>query len=356
MCVTVYSIDEVINDNLLCDAWHSMSIESKNLYSMYGSIEWIKSVDKHNPNIKIVIYKDSYGTIYNVIPIIDDISQLNILACELYGHIDVVKYVKILDGIFDKFKKAASVYIKSIDYNSDVFKTIYDVSLKSNNFFCHIVAGPRELHTVVFKDSFDDYLKIFSKKERYNLKRQCRLAVESVGGELKLIPVVAPEEIDFFVASAKEILLNSWKLQGEESEIIFSEKRCLEYLALAKIGLLRSYILVGQGEPWAFVLGYQWQGVFHYANIAYNINKSKYSPGIVLFYMMLEDLYKNNKPNVLNFGIGESPYKRRFGTDKFQDLTLLIVRNTFFNRIKYLIIDIFNKIKLQTKAIIRKKC
>ena len=47
---------------------------------------------------------------------------------------------------------------------------------------------------------------------------------------------------------------------------------------LARLGLLRSYVLSSGDRPCAIVLGYQYHDIFHYAEIAFDQSFSDFSP------------------------------------------------------------------------------
>jgi hypothetical protein len=243
------------------------------------------------------------------------------------------------------YKDKSIIYLKSVDVSSDFFRNIWIASKNSNNFFAYIEGFSRDLFVLDFYSTFENYMKKFNRKEKYNLKRQYNVANELSENDLKLVSVCSHGDVEYFMNSASDILSKSWKMNNTDEQVLFSDDSRGKHTSLAKAGLLRSYILLGKGDPWAFVLGYQWHGVYHYANISYKEKYSKYSPGTILLYMMLKDLFEQNKPNILNFGIGESNYKRRFSTSKRTDCSIFIVRKNILNMSKYGIMRIENHVK-----------
>jgi CelD/BcsL family acetyltransferase involved in cellulose biosynthesis len=77
----------------------------------------------------------------------------------------------------------------------------------------------------------------------------------------------------------------------------------------------------------AFVLGFQYRGVFHYSDVAYDEEFAGLSPGSVLLFLLLEDLFGHCRPSILHFGIGEADYKRRFSNFKEYDNEVLLMRS-----------------------------
>ena len=46
-----------------------------------------------------------------------------------------------------------------------------------------------------------------------------------------------------------------------------------------------------------FVNGYQYRGFYHYADVAYNERFAKHSPGTVLLYLLIQDLFAHHPPS-----------------------------------------------------------
>jgi len=349
MPVRVIELAEFDNNQNLISEWKKLSYDNKSLFGMYGSIEWIKTVSNFDHDIKIFLSIDKSGRLLSVIPVKSRISSIEIISCQPVGLIDVDCFLEVFSKIFDIYKDKSVIYIKSVDYKSIFFETIWNSSKKSKTYFAHCDGSSRLFYELRLDSTFEDYLNKFTRKERYNLNRQYRLASEAVGGDLKAVRIVSPDQIDFFMQAAEDVFLNSWKPERTADGELFSAEFRLKYNSLAEEGLLRSYILVAGGDPWAYVIGYQWNGIYHYANISYKNDVAKYSPGIVLFYLMLKDLFSHNKPSVLNFGIGDSSYKRRFSNYSKYDCSVLIIKRNIFNIVKYYFINIFNYSKTYIK-------
>ena len=348
-----------------------MASSSDSLFRMYGSADWICSTDKFENEILTFIEKGENDVIKSVFSVKKNIKEIHIfnykfikiffvlncvdlISSEPLGNFKEKLSIEIFNEIFDYFKNLSCLYIKSINPESVKLTIINDcLSTKKSKYFICKGSPIRSFHYITLGESFDQYLSKFSKKERYNLKRQCRVAQKYCGDKLELKRIDESKWVDFFVNCSRKILKKSWKVDlGEENEF-FSDKCTLKYLEISRKGLLRSYVLLGGDEPWAFVLGFQWDGVFHYSNIAYDKEKFNLSPGAVLFYLMLEDLYMYNKPNYLNFGIGNSFYKNRFGTDIDSDCTVLILKKNIKNfmlslclKTIFLIKSKINKVKI----------
>ncbi|MDX9715169.1 MAG: GNAT family N-acetyltransferase [Dissulfurispiraceae bacterium] len=372
MTTEIIELNEALKNQEIYDKWLEYALNSKNLFSMYGAPDFLSGISDFSESVKVVVHRTDAGIIDNIFPYritektIDILSikhlcinlkktVADLICCDPYGVIKSENFKRMFEAVLSNDPKICCIYIKSVQLGSDIFKAIMRSTVDSKKLFLHLESGQRDFHTLYLDKSFDDYLSKFKRKERYNLKRQIRLADKASEGNLVLKRIEQCEDVDCFFNCARTVLRNSWKADTKEEEIIFSKDRCDEYFALAKKGILRSYLLISNNEPWAFVLGIQWNGIFHYANIAYSFDKSDFSPGSILFYLMLEDLHAYNKPKALNFGICDAFYKKRFGTARSFDSSVLIMRNSIKSRMISVMAVSARKLKSILKQIIAGK-
>jgi CelD/BcsL family acetyltransferase involved in cellulose biosynthesis len=83
---------------------------------------------------------------------------------------------------------------------------------------------------------------------------------------------------------------------------------------MARLGRLRSYVLMAADAPAATVLGFQHRGTFMDEAPAYDEGWKKHSPGLVLSYLLLKDLFAGDPPRQVDFGFGYNQYKEVLGT------------------------------------------
>ena len=97
------------------------------------------------------------------------------------------------------------------------------------------------------------------------------------------------------------------------------------------MGILRAYVLRVGGQSCAFVLGYQYRGIFHYSDVAYDEELAHASPGILLLQYLMQDLTSWNPPKLVNFGIGDALYKRLFSNSQTDSTTICFLPKTLGN-------------------------
>jgi hypothetical protein len=98
-----------------------------------------------------------------------------------------------------------------------------------------------------------------------------------------------------------------------------------ELLLAAEKDALRSYFLVVEGRPWAFLIGKRRLDTLYARFAGYNPEFAKYSPGLHLFLRCVEDLYRS-KGSVgiwkYDFGPGNQPYNRAMANWETEEATV----------------------------------
>ena len=169
-------------------------------------------------------------------------------------------------------------------------------------------------YVVELNGSFTEYLARFSKKSRYNLRRMAKKFIEAGDGIWSLERYTTASEITAFREIAIAISQQSYKREVgwgfEEGE---SYARQLEHDAGA--GRVRGYVLTCGGEPAAYCFCRIDHDVIIYKHIGYSTKFARLSPGNVLLYMMLEQLFDEGKFRILDFdGTDYFAYKEFFAT------------------------------------------
>jgi hypothetical protein len=183
---------------------------------------------------------------------------------------------------------------------------------KLGSWLCYVPRRER-LYLVNFQGTFEEYLGKHSAKSRHNLKRAVKKLRESTSGPLLRIFSTSGEMAEF------------QKLAGEISRHTYQEKllnaglpRSADYLRQmeekAARGEARGYLLHGAEKP----IAYAWCSArgtsISYEIIGFLPEYAPLSPGTVLLYLIVQDLFELGAFSELDFGVGDSEYKRLFST------------------------------------------
>jgi hypothetical protein len=181
-------------------------------------------------------------------------------------------------------------------------------------------------------ESFGAYLAQFSRKKRYNMKRQCRLLGEHCGGELELVRVHSPADIDLWIEACDAIDDSHWWEENSRQTAARHAMSHRRMLDLTKRGLMRSYVLRAGDQFIGYISGCQHRGTYYTWDITYNKRFAPLSPGASMLYLMIEDLLGDRPVRLVNFGFGD-PRRMLPGQTAEQYASVLLFRKSLANRI-----------------------
>ncbi len=159
-------------------------------------------------------------------------------------------------------------------------------------------------------DSFDEYMRLLSSNTRQVLRRKARKIARDSGKEITYRVFCKMTEMEPLYEYLYIIWEKSWhgRLKSQPPPFLNVLKK------LATSGWVRSYVLFSGETPIAYIQGYQYKGIFYDEAPAYCEDWGRHSPGLVLNYFLLQDLFADNKPAVVDFGFGYNQYKEMLGT------------------------------------------
>ena len=332
------------------DAWERLDARNTHVYAMYQSLRWWEHLQAtgQGSSSRLAIVRDENSRLVGVVPIRIGDYPLEFAAGRRFGLQLPVRTAFILGGepsippgsalrdqlfrsIWDQMPEVEAIYLKGIPAAGQCWK---DLRRGCSQAIVYAERGIRDLYTLTLPPTFEEYLAKFRQKKRYNLRRQVKLLRDAGGGALELSRVESVADISRFLRNAQCAAQHSWQhgLLPKDKDAWDQPARVED---LARRGFLRSYLLSAGGTPCAYVNGYQLQGVFHYADVGYDERFAAHSPGSVLLLLLIEDLIAHRSPRVMNFGIGDSQYKRQFATDRLREASVLLLKRTLANRVRY---------------------
>ncbi len=190
------------------------------------------------------------------------------------------------------------------------------------------------LHYVSVQGSFSDYLKTqFSPKPRQNLQRSVRRFAERQDGKASWQVYTAAEEMEEFLREAVAVSKQTYQTRLLDAGLPSGPEFLKGIQRLAQDGRARGYLLRDQGKVIAFAWCRQQGNSLIYDTIGYLPEFGNLSPGSVLLYHILEDVFASAKYGILDFGPGEAQYKSLFATHSQEFVDLYLLRSTLKNRI-----------------------
>jgi Acetyltransferase (GNAT) domain len=169
------------------------------------------------------------------------------------------------------------------------------------------------LHCVDIEGDFEGYLSRWSAKARYNLRRGVK-KLRELNPERLLEIADCPEQMDAFLRTAADISRTTYQSRLLQSGLRYDPGAAQRMAALAARGEGRGYLLHDRGRAIAFAWCSGAGDRLTYDVIGYLEDSAALSPGTVLLYLIVEDLFRLGRFKVFDFGVGDSPYKQQFAT------------------------------------------
>ena len=171
-----------------------------------------------------------------------------------------------------------------------------------------------------FRDSYAAFFSELSSKYRNQLRKKEKVLAERLGTAFEFRQYTRPGEVQAFLDAASVINKKTYqyRLFGEsvDNDAASVARAC----RTAEAGAFRCFILWHDDIPLCFVLGHQRaDGTFEHRQTGYDPAWSAVSPGIVSNMLLFQRLYEEpNRPLLLDFGSGDSDYKRMFSNESRQ--------------------------------------
>lgn len=339
----------------------------ENLDDLYRSPDWIEHLvqQKQSKNVYIAVIRVDKNKIIGIIPFTLSNYHLKfdvksytlftkaryvawILGSELVLPHTINIYDHFFKSLTEEFPDLQGIYFETIKENSFLFEYLKKSANITDNYFLYLPDGLRNYYYVVLPRSFENYMQALRSKRRKNLERKISAIKENVG-MIRLQSFHTADSVGSFMTSAMQVVRNSWQYKVIGQRLNDSEKSIENKIDLAKRGIFHSYVLFGGKRPLAFSLGYNYQSVYSGEEIAYHKDFAAYSPGIILIYMMIEDLIRQGISR-LNMGVGEGSHKHSFANRQIRDAAILVVRKNPANSV----LIVFHKSFIMLRNFLRK--
>ena len=187
-----------------------------------------------------------------------------------------------------------------------------------------------------------------TKKARYNISRQERLLKEK--GDLKY-SINSSNNIDNLINTMiglKSKFYDKNRIKNNFKSKQYKKRFTSFYKDLADKNILKISCLYLKKNIIAIHIGYEYKRHFYYIFPAYNLEYSKYSPGILLQKKILETEFTEKK-NIFDFTIGDENYKFSWANN-----TVSLSETIFGKGLKGFFIYVFLISKHKIKSILKK--
>lgn len=346
--IEVLRAEEIRDNPGLSAEWAAIVAASDHVNVLYASAGWFHSLGQAygEDQLALVMFRGATGEALGVVParragfsLAFDISNYSLFtwrtaAVHVLGSIPLLPLDdKLLREICERLLRiwpdCTAVYFDTVPLDDQWNAAI---ERAGQNMLLYAPDGARPWFLLDLPSSSAEYLASLGGKTRSTLRRKAR-KLEEKFGPVSVLRVDSPACVNEFLADATRVSKNSWQQRLLGTRISQAPESLRWFTDLAERGILRAYLIRCGSTPCAFVVGYQFQGVFHYAELGYDSQFAEYSPGTVLLFHLIQDLCDSSRCHLLNFGMGDAEYKRRFGTTQRRDISYLLLAPTLRHRV-----------------------
>lgn len=175
--------------------------------------------------------------------------------------------------------------------------------------------------------SYAEFLAGRARKTRDSVKRYEKRFLREYGDAVSVRRYTEPHEIDDLFAATEQIAARTYQRGLGVDFADDAEHRRLTALAMQR-GWFRAWVVSVGERPVAFWPGYAYDGTFFVGTPGYDPDFAVHRVGTFVLMRAIEDLCADPEVRWVDYGYGDSEYKRRFGSDSWTEADLLVFAPT----------------------------
>ena len=182
---------------------------------------------------------------------------------------------------------------------------------------------------VDLRQTLPDYLKKFSSKSRYTLRKKVRRFTSLSNGRSDVRAFSRPDEMEEFHVLARQISAKTYQERLLRAGIPDDPTFVTEMRSLAERDAVRAYTLFLDDCPVAYMYcAAMEENDLIYRFVGHDPEYGHLSPGVVLQYFALESLFAEQRFDSLDFGEGTGMHKQFFSTGSLACANVYYFRDT----------------------------
>jgi CelD/BcsL family acetyltransferase involved in cellulose biosynthesis len=169
--------------------------------------------------------------------------------------------------------------------------------------------------------NIEDFYARHSSKTRQTLKRQIRRLEKEF--DVHLVESTEPKTLPAILSDAARISSRTYQ-HALGSGLLDDTNTRKQLLEAAQRGWLSLHVLYLNEEPSAFQLGLRSHGTYFLQLMGFDPTQKQRNQGTVLFLKIMEQLCQDSAIQWLDFGFGDAEYKKRFGTESWDETAVYL--------------------------------
>lgn len=194
---------------------------------------------------------------------------------------------------------------------------LYSLARKKSPIFCRRHLPKIDRHwRMVIPDRMDSFYKQHSSKTRQTLKRQLKQLDTKF--QTRLAECTDPKMVSMALPDAAAVSSKTYQY-ALGSGLCDDTNTRKQLITSAQHGWLSLHVLYLNEQPCAFQLGLRYNETYFLQTMGFDPTMKQRNLGTALFLKILDQLCQNPEIKYLDFGFGDAEYKRRFGTEYWDE-------------------------------------
>ncbi|MDQ6679955.1 MAG: GNAT family N-acetyltransferase [Pseudomonadota bacterium] len=202
----------------------------------------------------------------------------------------------------------------------------------ATGYLCYVQSLYRRYY-IDLHSGFDAYKGRFSAKSRSTITRKVNRYARHCGGAVSWKIFKAPADMLEFHRLARAVSSRSYQERLLDAGLPDSQHFVSTMQELARLDLVRAYILYDGDRPVSYLYCPVEAGVLIYAHLGYDPEYLKMSVGTVLQWLALESVFAEGRFRFFDFTEGQSEHKRLFATHDIQCANVFFMRPSLRNKL-----------------------
>jgi len=176
--------------------------------------------------------------------------------------------------------------------------------------------------------TYEEFLRSRSKSTRESIKRYSRKLERDLGQKLRMRVFSETRDIDEMFAATETVAAKTYQRGLGVALADNDQARRLVRLGLER-GWFRTWVLYVDEEPVAFWPGWTYGGTFYVGTPGYDPALAEYRLGTYILMRIIGELCADPAVGTIDYGPGDSEYKRRFSNAEWDETDVLVFAPTF---------------------------
>jgi CelD/BcsL family acetyltransferase involved in cellulose biosynthesis len=190
-------------------------------------------------------------------------------------------------------------------------------ALRSANGRLQYTINQSYQYYVDLKGDFDDYVASLSGKSRATLRRKARKFASLHGDSIDWRVYTSIDQMPDYHRLARQVAVKTYQEKLFNGALPADERFKMDLCKLAEEQRIRGYLLFSNDTPIAYLHLPIRDNVVEYAYLGYDPAYASVSPGTVLLFLALEDLFSKQRFNYFDLSYGLGQTKEVFCTAKY---------------------------------------